>query len=454
VLGNNIEPTSQNPKPPRRWLRFGLGTLFLVSTAVIIPIALLSGGASRQRRAVEMVHRLGGEVAYHHQRTGTGVFDGFYSGAEPAAPVWLRQLLGDDYFVTAAQIWIDRSSESTKLKRDDLTLLTGLSHLERLQITCAPLQDEDLEQIGKLSRLEELELDGSRISDEGLSHLTRLTRLKKLSLGADLEDTPTGAPRVTDAGMRYLQGFKELQSLFLENSQLTEDAITQLAALQDIESLSVCFAPGTNAKLQWLKQWPKLSGIILGRVHITEEGWDSLASCSTLTFIYFDHADIDDEGLQKLNRQPGLFLGLSASPIFGWGLAALKNVEHLSMGGLSVTDETVKHLSELSNLRFLDLTGTAITDDGVESLQAIKTLKYLDLSQNDIGDAAVSKLVSLPKLDFLSLCHTQVTDAAFADFSRLPLVSLSLEGSRVTEIAADEFRRKTGVLVDTGHGDK
>jgi Leucine-rich repeat (LRR) protein len=296
-------------------------------------------------------------------------------------------------------------------------------------------------------------MDGSRISDEGLSHITRLTRLKKLSLLADAEDIPTGAPAVTDAGLRYLQGFKQLQSLFLENSQLTEDAITQLAALKHIESLSVCFAPGTNAKLEWLKQWPKLSSLILTRTRGAEAGWDALAGCSTLNFICFVHAEISDHGLQKLSHLRGPFSWLGKPPICGWGLCS-PNVEHLSMAGPSVTDETLKHLRQLSVLRFLDMCSTAITDDGVDSLHAIKTLEYLDLSQNDIGDAAVSKLVGLPKLDFLSLRHTQVTDAAFADFSRLPLVSLSLEGSRVTEIAADEFRRKTGVLVDTGHGDK
>ena len=53
-----------------------------------------------QRRVVEMVHRFGGQVNYRHQR----IANGFDARIAPWAPAWLRQFLGENYFVSVVDV--------------------------------------------------------------------------------------------------------------------------------------------------------------------------------------------------------------------------------------------------------------------------------------------------------------------------------------------------------------
>src|SRR5688572_24747048 len=49
-------------KPKRRWFQFSLATLLLLTLACAVVLALWAASAERQRRAVEYVEGLGGDV--------------------------------------------------------------------------------------------------------------------------------------------------------------------------------------------------------------------------------------------------------------------------------------------------------------------------------------------------------------------------------------------------------
>jgi hypothetical protein len=76
---------------------------FAVSVRTLIVLVLMTGiGASwtvrratAQRRAMEMIQRIGGSLTFRHQ-----MINGKYEGdAEPFGPRWLRDRLGQEYFV-------------------------------------------------------------------------------------------------------------------------------------------------------------------------------------------------------------------------------------------------------------------------------------------------------------------------------------------------------------------
>src|SRR5262245_4289125 len=84
--------------PHRRWFRFSLRTLLVL-------VAMSSAGfgwlgykvrqKQRERYAVKVIQKLGGDVAYHHQKTANYGFD--LSSASPG-PAWCRRVFGEDVF--------------------------------------------------------------------------------------------------------------------------------------------------------------------------------------------------------------------------------------------------------------------------------------------------------------------------------------------------------------------
>ncbi len=77
-------------------------------------------------------------------------------------------------------------------------------------------------------------------------------------------------------------------------------------------------------------------------------------------------------------------------------LAALTDVEELSLRGEAITDAAVGYLASLPNLHHLSFEGTSITDAGVARLKQLRGLRRLDLgSAAQLTDAALVHLAAL-----------------------------------------------------------
>ena len=81
----------------RRYLTFSLRTLFVLLTIGCVWLGILAEQARHQREAVEAIEALGGMVTYNWEQDPYGRPDPT-SLEEPRGPVWLRQLIGDEYF--------------------------------------------------------------------------------------------------------------------------------------------------------------------------------------------------------------------------------------------------------------------------------------------------------------------------------------------------------------------
>lgn len=79
--------------------------------------------------------------------------------------------------------------------------------------------DETLSYVGDLSQLESLWLENANISDAGLVHLASLSELRSLSFN----DTP-----VTDVGLRSLHRMPHLRELWLYNTDVSKYGVEQL----------------------------------------------------------------------------------------------------------------------------------------------------------------------------------------------------------------------------------
>src|SRR4051794_10677016 len=110
-----------------RW-KFSLKTLLIVLTLFCVWFGTWAGQSNRQRRAVEAIARNGGEFRYAHQKKAgtTGSNTIFLAQAEPPGPKWLRQCLGDDYFVTPVTLSITNQGE---IRDDCLAQIDALPYL-------------------------------------------------------------------------------------------------------------------------------------------------------------------------------------------------------------------------------------------------------------------------------------------------------------------------------------
>ena len=85
-------------KPRRRWFQYSLRTLFVLVTVLCVCLAVTANRARRQREAVKAIESVGGQVRYEYQ---------YVSGQEPPGPEWLRELIGDEYFVSVVVVYLN-----------------------------------------------------------------------------------------------------------------------------------------------------------------------------------------------------------------------------------------------------------------------------------------------------------------------------------------------------------
>src|SRR5690606_5958561 len=125
----------------RRYLQISLRATFAVITILAILLGLQVRKANNQRRAVEKITALGGSVGYDYQMN---------NRTEPSAPVWLRELVGDDHFQS----------------------------VERAYFYEKPLKDSDLDFVGQLPNLNSLFIGNApMITDEVMAHVSEAGEL-------------------------------------------------------------------------------------------------------------------------------------------------------------------------------------------------------------------------------------------------------------------------------------
>jgi hypothetical protein len=94
---NDLAPATPTPwrRPRRRWLRYSLRSLLILTTVLCIWLGIKVNQARRQKEAVARLKELGAEILYSHQRSESG--RSFDPRKELDLPRWLRQLTGDDF---------------------------------------------------------------------------------------------------------------------------------------------------------------------------------------------------------------------------------------------------------------------------------------------------------------------------------------------------------------------
>jgi hypothetical protein len=205
-------------KTNRRWHQYSLRTLLIFVTLFAVACSWFTvkmQHAKRQREAVEAIMQLGGLVLYDYEtfqyKDSVHISGSPIIVNEPSTPLWLRNLLGRDFFYNVITVLV--------YSENGLDYIESLTQIENLYLIGASSTDATLSQLNRLTKLQTLYLYDSQVTDAGLVNLEGLTNLILL----DLNNTP-----ISDAGLENLKRFTKLQTLDLHKTKVTDAGVQDL----------------------------------------------------------------------------------------------------------------------------------------------------------------------------------------------------------------------------------
>jgi hypothetical protein len=161
-----VEPRRVKLKPKLRWFQYSLRSLFVLTLLASIGmswVAVRMQRARRQREAVEAIQSLGGGVFYDYQK-GSSICR---PQGQPRAPAWLRNLLGDHFFVNVVGVGLCGNRVTNK----ELSRLKPFPNLEFVILTCTRIDDGCVEHLLGFPHLHYLEIRYTGITGTGVKKL-------------------------------------------------------------------------------------------------------------------------------------------------------------------------------------------------------------------------------------------------------------------------------------------
>ncbi len=363
------------------------------------------------------------------------------------------------YVVFADRIHVHRISAS--LRPETLKALTTIAGGEKLymaevwgigltSLTPGPATDANLQAMQDLGQLRSLWLNGSDVTDQALSRLAAASNLSKLNLS----DT-----RITDEGLRHLKGLTELRKLNLSGTSLTDAGLEHLKGLAELRELNLSGTSITDAGLEHLTD---IRYLILRDTGVTIRGVSRFLDKAPGADIKMSEGSVDDDRLdfhgspvtdadiEHFGGLTGLYyVYLGETGITDASLPFLGTQTYLrwlDVSGTAITDEGLHHLSQTTKLAYLILADTQITDAGLDNLTKLTSLWKLDLSGTRVTDRGLERLQALANLFSLDLNETQVSDEGVKHLKRLPeLRELGLRATRVTDSAMANLEEISGL---------
>ena len=202
---------------------------------------------------------------------------------------------------------------NTKVDDKILKILGGMKSLRVLNLNSTDVTDDGLKALAGLTALEALDLSQTAVTDAGVKHLQPLQKLRHLSLASPvvkfdpksksrekLYDLPP-PPTVTDASLRVIKHFSELQTLDLTSTSLTGEGLAELKDLKHLRSLNLQSTEITGPGLKGIDALRQITSLSL--CVRTDDDVKSLKNLTQLESLRFYGSEITGSSLEDL--RPG-----------------------------------------------------------------------------------------------------------------------------------------------------
>jgi hypothetical protein len=231
----------------------------------------------------------------------------------------------------------------------------------------------------------------------------------------ELEDSEQGR---CDRFMHYVPIYlKSLREVIVDNSDVTDDGLSQLQNMPRLESISSIGCKGITGRcLLALSKLPCLHLLNLRDHNIAETNLQQLPLFPALTYLGVRNTALSEAGVKVVARCPKL-------------------VDLDLVDNRKVDDNCLADLNPLKHLRRLELCDTAVTDRGMHYLLRFHELKSMDLSRTRVTLKGLLVLKPL-KLDGLKLsdCYSQ------SDMPQIRSIAKFIDFEHVSKPVTKEVR--------------
>jgi hypothetical protein len=298
--------------------------------------------------------------------------------------------------------------------------LTSLEELYFVRIATS-FTGTGVAHLKSLKRLKKVDFGQARPDDAGMRDLATMSSLVAIKGGLPL----------TAGTAKTLPSFGNLTSLDVSLEDRTAPvAVPSLYALASLEELRFTGARAgvwlSDDNLVGLESLGRLKSLLIGSDQITDQGLTSIGRLGQLESLNL-RANITRRGLNQLGGLTHLrTLDVKPSPSPSGGvdevplkLSALTDLQTLSLHNLSLRDEDLASLAGMRQLDWLVLDGT-FTEDGLQHLGGLAELRLLNVTGVSCSDGeGLGQLSGLKRLEDLTL-RGRITDAALARLPVLP----------------------------------
>lgn len=173
----------------------------------------------------------------------------------------------------------------------------------------------------------------------------------------------------------------------------------------------------------------------------------SLRDLESLEFHYADFSSVRCEPLARLSKLKTLKLsGCSMGKCDLASIGQISSLQQLIVSGTDLDDACMPDLSNLMQLKFLNLENTRVSGGSFGDLSRLSKFLSVRLVNTPFNDAGMKALATSSALSALTLERTSVTDDSLGHLSRLKrLGRLVIIGAPITHRGLNRFRPAGGI---------
>jgi hypothetical protein len=298
--------------------------------------------------------------------------------------------------VEAAKGKVEKTEDGQSLKLVDLAVPGAGPHDHR---KIDPYDAAFFEHLGHVTTLESLNIISTKFNDAWMPHIPMLKNLKSLRF--------TNNGKLTDAGMEQLAGLKKLEQFSFVGTQITGRAYAKFDGFTKLTRVSHRGSSIDDGGLKELcEHLPNLESISLAHAKFTDAGAVHLAKLTKLKSLEIGTLNATAAGLKSLANLPLVSLqlgeGFHSADAFT-SVKAIPSLRTLSItDGSKLTDADLSLIAAITQLESLSMDKLALPDERLRVLSAFAQLKSITLALRPQGYPAETQAkikVLLPKVE-------------------------------------------------------
>lgn len=316
-----------------------------------------------------------------------------------------------------------------------LKSLAKIEGLKQLELFRWQLTDEGAAEFDRMKSLEALSCSEVNLDGKALTHLAKLPKLREIiAPGSDVRDT--GLSPLADAtalevivgfkvgprGTVGLKNLKRLRILKIPGSDLIDEGLENLTALNHLEELDISGSQVTDEGLARLSPIRSLKTLNLGELPLKGPGLSHLEDLKNLEELVLP------EGIAGNSLSHLAGLNLKRLELYGplteegiQQITKLKNLETLTVRG-EVAQQGIENLSKLDKLHELSF-WSDVSDEQMQQLAKVTSLRDLFLSGSGQHDSGPKALATLPHLKKLHLGFMELSNEAWGSLKGIDVMT-------------------------------